>query len=99
MKKFVALLVASCIFASAFACTYDEESHKLTECDAYKNSESVSDAISESCSLAHKEYNKYVAGKVGTKIKNGASRIGNSLTKAIGDALDDDSDSAEVDER
>ena len=86
MKRIIAIACSAAIFAaSSFACTYNEETHTLTECTEYARGES--DEISEVCKAAHAAYNKYVASKVGKKAKNAATRFGNSVIKFVDDAV------------
>ncbi|MCR4789503.1 MAG: hypothetical protein K5839_00320 [Treponemataceae bacterium] len=88
MKKIIiALISVSFLAAASFACTYDPETHKLTECLEYQRGDGESP---EECKKAHAEYNKYVAGQLGKKAKNGATRVGNSILKFLGDHITED---------
>lgn len=86
MKKICILLAIFSIYSASFTCEFNQKTHKLIECEDYKN---ASEEIKEECKLAHSQYNKYVASKLARKAKQKATRLGNSLSKFIGEAIDD----------
>ena len=87
MKKIVAIACSVAICAGAsFACTYDEETHTLTECTEYVRGEGE---IADECQAAHNAYNKYVASQVGKKAKKAATKAGNAVVKFVGDVVKD----------
>ncbi len=96
MKKLIVLFCSILVCSVAgFACTYNEETHTLTECTEYVRGEG---SIPQACQDAHNAYNKYIASQVGKKAKKAATRLGNSIVKFVGDIMsDDESDSEKKD--
>lgn len=86
MKNIFFLVVFVFCAGTAFSCEYNEKTHELIECKEYKKG---SEEIKEECRLAHNAYNRYVAAKVAAKAKQKATRIGNKISKFIGEKLDE----------
>lgn len=86
MKKIFFMMAFVFCAGTAFPCKYNEKTHELIECKEYKKG---SEEIKEECRLAHNAYNRYVAAKVAAKAKQKATRIGNKISKFIGEKLDE----------
>ncbi|MCI6365142.1 MAG: hypothetical protein MR911_01435 [Spirochaetia bacterium] len=84
MKFIFVILFSSIFIIPGISCEYNPKTHELKECKTYlENTDETLDA----CKSAHIEYNKYVALKLAGKAKEKAGRIGNSITKFIGEKM------------
>lgn len=92
MKRLFVMLAMLSVAGLSFACQYNEKTHVLTECEEYiKGSEEIKDE----CRKAHSAYNKYVAAKVAKKAQQKATRIGNKISKFIGEKMDENKENSE----
>lgn len=86
--KFILAILFSLIFViPGIACEFNQKTHELKECKIYLEN---TDETQEVCKNAHIEYNKYVALKLAGKAKEKAGRIGNSITKFIGEKMSEE---------
>lgn len=87
MKIVFGLVFSLFFIIPASACEYNPKTHELNECSTYLEKK---DSTLDACKAAHSEYNKYVALKLAGKAKEKAGRIGNSITKFIGEKMSEE---------